>query len=271
MMKSTPVFLLLISILFGVTPSLSFAKQENTSQRKNVRTHLKQKEEPSDPFLKKIQNEPEQVRKQYTQLWGLLQQNIQTSSALGALDICDQLEKLVPGNPSVYNVKGTLHLKLKNIANSKEHFMKAIELAPNNDTFCFNLAETFFVNHEYDKAIALFLPLIAKIEKQNDANIITKSLIQFKIFIAYTKLGDKDKANEYLALYDINDDTPFYYCARGIDNWEKGDKKEAQNDFKSALNIYAPSGMYQPFGDSLVETGYIESLEGPTVPSAKKE
>ena len=264
MLKSN--FFLVGITLLGLGCSLSFAEQK-TSEKKpqSAPDSIKQVSTEND-FSARFNKLPTKTKEKYAQLWSEMQFQIQGGNNLGILQTTDKLEEEIGNNPSIFNIRGATYLKLKEIEKSKENFTKACELAPMNESFQFNLAETFFVSHEYKKAIKMFDALLSQIKQSKEPNLLTKSLIQFKIFLCYTKLGDKEKAAELSKLYSIHDDTPFYYCTKGVNEQEAGNKSAAQKSFLAAMNIYGMDGMYQPFADSLTETGFIDSIEGPTVP-----
>lgn len=272
-MKTTFLFNLCAFFVLGtvISPSLTKSQDAPASGNSNSAISVKQEKAESDALRDRFNKLSDAEKKQYAQLWMQLQAYMQNSNSLEAIQIADKLDEMIPGNPAVYNVKGAAYLKLKNVPKAQEYFTKACDLSPNNGSFLFNLAETFFVSHDYQKAADQFLSLLAKMEKEKNANTMTKSLVQFKTFLCYIKLGNREKADEFARLYTADDDTPYYYCTKGVLEWEAGNKEAAQKTFLAAMNIYGSDGMYLPFGDSLTETGFMPSIEGPTVPIAPKK
>ncbi|MEG0837389.1 MAG: hypothetical protein RSE01_06375 [Akkermansia sp.] len=253
--------------------TLGMASAEMTKPNPNSPNAIKQAKqnakEKTPVWVEQFNKLSDQQKKEYVLTFRQAEQLFAQNRIIETIGILDRLEKIFPDNPGLYNMKGSCYLKIKDIPASITNFKKAFDMNPDNNSVLFNLAEVYFVSHDYKTAINEFNHLLKQLSKEREAPLLMKSLIQFKQFICYTKLGDTNKAKEYETLYTQSDDTPYYYCIQAVKQIQEGKTDAGQLSILSAARIYESSGMFQPFSDTLSEVGLIPSIEGPTVPEKK--
>ena len=163
----------------------------------------------------------------------------------------------------VENMRGAIYTRMKDYKQARVHFEKAVALSKGlkGQSFHprFNIAELDFVEHKWDAARASFTGLLNDPTREADKS--TENLINFKLLICDVQQQKVDAANKLLEKYDANDtESPAYYFSRAAIEFGAGKKEEAGTWLESAGKIY-PKDMNEVFNDSMVEMGWLETLE----------
>ncbi len=218
---------------------------------------------PTPAWIQEFNNLPETTRKNYIDQFHKAERLLAQKRTMECLFSLIELEKLYPGNPSLYNLRGACYIEIRNIEKALENFKKAEQLDPTNLTIQFNLAEAYYVNHDYAKALKAFTELLPPFKDNHNMT----PLLQFKRYICAQKLNNQTLAGELENLYGPMDDTPYYYCTRAILKFMAGDRNAAQEQLISAVRIYGGTNAIQTFTDAMMEAGIIPSPYGQTVPT----
>lgn len=179
-----------------------------------------------------------------------------------ALEKLNDAEKLTGEFHLISNLRGAVFTKMRDFKSARPEFEKAIAMTKSSpkESFHprFNLAEINFVEKKWDDARTQFTNLL------NDSNLpdaATGRLIKYKLLICdlqQKKLAAAAAALDQFDQYD--NDSPAYYFAQAARAFAEDKKDEANEWLASAGKIY-PKEMNDVYQDSLIEAGWLESLQ----------
>jgi hypothetical protein len=182
---------------------------------------------------------------------------------LDALLKLDEAEKLTPANPELFNLRGSIYLsaQVRDIERARSEFNRSQELQPAALPPRFNLAELEFVAGNFLPAERAFRAILQKFDSLPQS---MRHMIQFKILVCLVKQKKLAEAeSELKANFDFLDETPAYYFSKGVLALANGKEREGNEWLAKAQIIYKkPENL--PYLDSLMETGYIHSVDIPT-------
>jgi len=182
---------------------------------------------------------------------------------LDALMKLDEAEKLTPANPEIFNLRGSIFLsaQMRDIEKARAEFSKSQELQPEALPPRFNLAELEFVAGNFLAAERAFRGILQKFDTLPQP---MRHMIQFKVLVALVKQKKVAEAeSELKANFDFLDETPAYYFSKAVLALADGKEREGNEWLAKAQIIYKkPENL--PYLDSLMETGYIHSVDIPT-------
>jgi tetratricopeptide (TPR) repeat protein len=204
---------------------------------------------------------------------------------LEALEKLNEMETIVGPSHYIENLRGAVYTKMRNFPKARPHFERALELSKGlpEESFHprFNLAELDFVEAgqataklrvEGKPAPDLPQSLMAQWDTARDSfqKLLTDpgkpgtgsdSLINFKLFICALQQKKEAEADVVMKNFDQYDaDSPAYYFANAVRCFIKDDKEGANEWLESARKIY-PKEINEVFNDSLVEMGWLETLQ----------
>lgn len=205
----------------------------------------------------------EKTRQEYIEKFLVAEQLLQQKRILECLRVTEDIEKIFDGNPGLYNLKGACYMEIRDVKQALEYFRKALSVDPSNSSFEFNIAESLFVMHDYAAAAEQFSKILKGLP-ENPAPFI-ESLLNFKLYICYLKLGKDKEAEALEGRYGLLDDVPYYFCAMAVKAYHAGDKIKGQEAYLSAIRVFRDSGMLQPYIDAMQESGFIFSPSGQTM------
>ena len=179
-----------------------------------------------------------------------------------ALEKLGELEAAVGANHYIENLRGAVFTRMRNFDKARGHFSKALELAKGHDSEAFhpkfNLAELDFVSKKWDPAREAFQKLLTDPGKPGTGS---DTLINFKIMICDLQQKKPAEADLVIQTFDQYDaDSPAYYYANAVKLFIKDDKEGANEWLESAKRIY-PKEINEVYNDSLVEMGWLETLQ----------
>jgi Flp pilus assembly protein TadD len=203
-----------------------------------------------------------------------------------ALERLLEAKSIAPELFTTHNLLGAVYTKIRDFPKAREHFAKAVEIAPRAFMARFNLTEIDFVEDKHAEALAGFKPLIEKLKEEDkqireaakdqrrpyteaerkglvaraDATASTIKLIEFKVLICHLKLGDQASAKAVLDTFNYLEDTPGFYYGNAAFAFQADDQDKAQQWLGSAEKIYG-RGLLEIYTDSLIETGWIQTLQ----------
>lgn len=237
------------------------------------------------PQLRGLQNLTDDQRRALVAGMGEVAGYLRGVRNLEALEKLNELEAQLGTNYLLCNMRGAVYTKLKEYDKARPFFRQAIELAKDlkEEAFHprFNLAELDFVaagnagralakdgkttpvnTPEIDKlwnaAREGFIALLADPGKPGSGS---DPLINFKLLICNLQLKREADAGVILSTFDAySDDSPAYYFGHAAECFIKDDKEGANEWLESARKIYAKE-LNEVFNDSLVELGWLETLQ----------
>jgi tetratricopeptide (TPR) repeat protein len=174
-----------------------------------------------------------------------------------ALEKLVEAEALKPGNPVVFNARGSVYTSMKDYAKAREAFTKAEALNPNAFEARFNLTELDYVQGNYEQAAESFAKLL-DIHASLPEHI--RNLVQFKILVCKLKLGKLPEAEALVTTYAFKDESPVGYFTKATFALQKGDQATANEWLAKAQKNFQP-GEILPYLDALVEARWI-ALKG---------
>lgn len=214
-------------------------------------------------WQEEFNNLDEKIRLEYIKKFSEAERLLIQKKVVACLRVLEDIEKLYNGNPGLFNIKGTCYIEIKDADAALACFNKASAIDPNNLAICFNIAETYFIKHDYKQSEKAFKSVLGKNNILKNQAIM--GLINFKIYICLLKQNKTDEAQKLEALFGPNDDLPYYYCMQSVKNFHAGNKEKGQEYYRAAIKIYQKSGMLDPYTDAMQETSYLPSLGNQTI------
>ncbi len=222
--------------------------EEKTEEKKAPTLQDNQKE-----FL----NLPEEKREEFTKNFGEANRFFQQKRIFECLEALEKADKIFDKSPEIFNLYGSCYVEMRNFEKAMEAFNKASELSPENASIRFNIAEVHFVSKEWQKSHDIFQEVL---KLTPEANTALTRLIEFKILLCKSKLGEDEEVIIMSEKYDFLDDSPYYYFAKAALAFQKKDDREAEQWLARAYRIFRDPAIIAPWQDTLVEFGYIKSF-----------
>ncbi len=187
-----------------------------------------------------------------------------------ALEKLDAAEKLAPQIADIYALRGDIYLapRRRDFALALPQFEKAAELEPQSPLPKFNLAEYYFVKHEFDTALKAFTKLAADFPK---LPMVIRHLVHYKRMLCELKLGHRATAEQIVAeSFTFMDDTPAYYFSKSALAFELGDKAKANEWIQRGVAVFKGPNC-EPYYDAFKELRWVQDMDlGNTEDPVKK-
>lgn len=187
-----------------------------------------------------------------------------------ALAKLDEAEKLDPNRADIYALRGDIYLipRRRDFDLALPQFQKAVELQPQSPLPKFNLAEFYFVKHEFATALESFTKLAADYPK---LPMVIRHLVHYKRVLCELKLGHRAAAEQIIAdQFTFMDDTPAYYFCKAALAFEASDTAKAQEWVQRGVAVFKGPNC-EPYFDSFKELRWVPDMDmgGATEPSKK--
>lgn len=238
---------IITSCLMLVAPCALLAEESETPTVE--RTHAQ------EAFL----NLPEESRIKFAETINEAARLFQQKRIFETLEQIHEAKRIFDGSPEAMNLEASCYVEMRNFERALEIYLKAEELAPDNPSIKFNIAEVYFVTREWQKSHDRFTALMPSIPPEN---IALGRLVEFKILLCMKRLGMADDALILANKYDFLDDSPFYYYAQAAIAYEADDAVKAEEWLAICARIFRNPQILAPWQDTLVEFGYIKSFYG---------
>ncbi len=177
-----------------------------------------------------------------------------------ALEKLDAVEKLAPNLADIYALRGDIYLapRRRDFDLALPQFQKAAELEPQSPLPKFNLAEYYFVKHEFDTALQAFTKLTADFPK---LPMVIRHLVHYKRALCELKLGHRKAAEQIIAdSFTFMDDTPAYYFSKSALAFEAGDTAKANEWVQRGVAVFkGPS--CEPYYDAFKELRWVPDMD----------
>lgn len=177
-----------------------------------------------------------------------------------ALDKLAQAEKLAPNLADIYALRGDIYLapRRRDFALALPQFQKAAALQPQSPLPRFNLAEYYFVKHEFDTALDALTKLDVAFPKLPE---MIRHLVRYKQMLCQLKLGHRDEAEQIVAKnFKEDDNTPAFYFANAGLAFAAGDAAKANDWVKRGVSIFK-GAVCEPFYDSFKELRWVPDVD----------
>jgi tetratricopeptide (TPR) repeat protein len=223
--------------------------------------HAEEVKENDTPNLQENQKEflnlPEDKRQEFIKNFGDANRFFQQKRIFESFEALEKANKIFDESPEIFNLFGSCYVEIRNFEKASEFFKKASELSPDNASIKFNIAEVYFVSKEWKKSHDLFQEVL---KQTPESNIALSRLIEFKILLCKSKLGQEEEVVIMSEKYDFLDDSPYYYFAKAAVAFQKKNDQEAEQWLARAYRIFRDPAIIAPWQDTLVEFGYIRSF-----------
>ncbi len=184
-----------------------------------------------------------------------------------ALEKLDAAEKINPNVADIYALRGDIYLapRRRDFDLALPQFEKAAQLQPDSPLPKFNLAEFYFVKHDFTAALQAFTKLITDYPK---LPMIIRHLVHYKRALCELKLGHRPAADQIVAEnFTFMDDTPAYYFSKAAISFDLGDPNKANEWVKRGVAAFkAPN--CEPYYDAFKELRWVPDLDFATPPDA---
>jgi tetratricopeptide (TPR) repeat protein len=176
-----------------------------------------------------------------------------------ALQELDKAEALVPDNPVLTNVRGSIYTATRDFDKARACFEKSEKLLPGAFEPRFNLAELLYVQESYGEAENAFVALLKEFPRLREE---VRHLTQFKVIVCRLKQNKVAEAEEVTKNFTFMDDTPAYYYTKAAFSFQKSDKDDAKSWIAKAMRIFNRT-QNSPYIDTLMEARWVNSLGVP--------
>ncbi|MEZ5388041.1 MAG: tetratricopeptide repeat protein [Prosthecobacter sp.] len=177
-----------------------------------------------------------------------------------ALEKLDAAEKLAPQVPDIYALRGDIYLapRRRDFDLALPQFEKAVELQPDNPLPKFNLAEYYFVKHDFETALKSFTQMTVDYPK---LPMVIRHLVHYKRALCELKLGRRKNAEVIVAdNFTFMDDTPAYYMCKAALAFDLGDTEKANEWVQRGVAVFkAPT--CAPYFDAFKELRWVPDMD----------
>jgi len=177
-----------------------------------------------------------------------------------ALAKLDEAERLAPNLADIYALRGDIYLapRRRDFDLALPQFQKAAELAPQSPLPKFNLAEFYFVKHEFGTALQSFTKLTVDYPK---LPMIIRHLVHYKRALCELKLGHRKNAEQIVAdNFTFMDDTPAYYFSKAALAFDLGDTAKAGEWVKRGVAAFKGPAC-EPYYDAFKELRWVPDVD----------
>lgn len=177
-----------------------------------------------------------------------------------ALAKLDEAEKLAPNLSDIYALRGDIHLapRRRDFDLALPQFQKAAELAPQSPLPKFNLAEFYFVKHDFPTALQSFTKLTTDFPK---LPMVIRHLVHYKRALCELKLGHRKNAEQIVAdNFTFMDDTPAYYFSKAALAFDLGDTAKAGEWVQRGVAAFKGPAC-EPYYDAFKELRWVPDME----------
>lgn len=211
------------------------------------------------PFQRAFYNLPEESRSHFIKQQQEAVRLFNEKRVIETLEALKLAEEEFDRSPELWNLRGSCYVELRAFDKALKCFNKAAEIAGNNHSIQFNIAEVYFVTHEWQKAHDAFEALLKEIPEER---MELQRLAEFKLMLCKLKIGEEQAGRILADKYDFLDDSPYHYFAKAALAFERDDVEEAEQWIGRAARIFRNQAILAPWHDTLVEYGHIKSFYG---------
>ncbi len=187
-----------------------------------------------------------------------------------ALAKLDEAEKLAPNVADIYALRGDIHLipRRRNFELALPQFQKAAELEPESPLPKFNLAEFYFVKHDFATALESFTKLATDFPK---LPMVVRHLVHYKRTLCELMLGHRPAAEQIVAdNFTFMDDTPAYYFSKAAMAFNAGDKPKATEWVQRGVAVFKGPAC-EPYYDAFKELRWVPDMDLSSTPEQPKK
>ena len=204
-------------------------------------------------------NLPEEERQRFVEIVNDAARLFQEKRIFETLEKVHEANRIFDGSPELMNLQASCYVEIRNFDRAMEIYKIAEELAPDNPSIKFNIAEVYFVTGKWQQSHGRFSALMEQIPEEN---VALGRLVEFKIMLTKIRLDRMDEAQALAEKYDFLDDSPFHYYANAALAFEAQDEINAEEWIARATRIFRNPQILAPWQDTLIEFGYIRSFYG---------
>ncbi|MHB1081491.1 MAG: tetratricopeptide repeat protein [Prosthecobacter sp.] len=187
-----------------------------------------------------------------------------------SLEKLDAAEKLNPNVADIYALRGDIYLapRRRDFDLALPQFEKAAQLQPDSPLPKFNIAEFYFVKHDFTTALQSFTKLATDYPK---LPMVIRHIVHYKRALCELKLGHRPAADQIIAEnFTFMDDTPAYYFSKAAIAFDSGDPNKGNEWVKRGVAVFkGPS--CEPYYDAFKELRWVPDLDFATPLDAPKK
>lgn len=162
-------------------------------------------------------------------------------------------------------LKGLCRAQIHDVDKAIEYYKQVLEIDHTHVFALMNIIEINFFAGRYEDTLEHIDQVSSIVESRASGQNLP--LVDFKRLICLTKLSKQD-ADKYGAevgkvklKYSNMDDNPFYYFAKALEEFDKGEKQEGLIWILKAYLIFENPATIEMWNKALVDTGYIGAYE----------
>jgi len=173
-----------------------------------------------------------------------------------ALAELDRASRIVDMHPEILNLRGSCHVETRDFEQALKDFTDAAKREPHNRSIQFNIGEVRFVTKQWPEALEVFKSLREQLPP--DASALG-ALIDFKILLCHTALGNSDEVERLAEGNQAAIDSPLSYFSKAALDYSRNDPQGAAELLAEAARKFPDPNTLAPWHDTLAEYGWLHS------------
>ena len=169
-----------------------------------------------------------------------------------ALAELDEALELDPDSATLFNLRGSCHVELRDFESALADFRKAAGRNLHNPSIRFNIAEVLFVTKRWEESLAGFEEIRDELTDPTLA-----ALVDFKILLCNEALGHSEEFQAGMIARQHDEEGPSRYFTRAAGAYHSNVPDEARKQLTAAKRHFPDPATLAPWLDTLVEFGWL--------------
>ena len=169
-----------------------------------------------------------------------------------ALAELDEALEIDPESATLFNLRGSCHVELRDFESALADFRKAAGRSPRNPSIRFNIAEVLFVTKRWEESLAGFEEIRNELTDPTLA-----ALVDFKILLCNEALGHSEEFQAGMIARQHDEEGPSRYFTRAAGAYHANVPDEARKQLTAAKRHFPDPATLAPWLDTLVEFGWL--------------
>jgi tetratricopeptide (TPR) repeat protein len=225
-----------------------------------------------DPIVKErmteieqnFENLPSEKKLKYYELKSKVYGDIQKNKFITSMVTISDAQSIFPNDIDLLYCYGLCYATIHDVDSAIQYYNKVLEINPYHVPSRLNLIEINFFAGRYEETAA---QIELSSEMLKSRGVKKPPIFDFKYLITITKLS-QESPEKYEAeikrlrgLYTYLDDNPYYYYAKALKEFDKGNRMEGLTWIKKASLIFNNPILITGWNKTLLDTGFLYNYE----------